>query len=363
MAKRRKLEAPSAEDLAMIEAEFRRETPLSRMPISAPIAQVVAESAASHDPRGVEERSQAARDRADASRLQAAATAGLVMREIPLDAIEADALVRDRMELDPEEMGELQRSIEEQGVRLPIEVFALAKGQGERFGLLSGYRRLRAVRNLRNTTGQARFQTIRALIRSPETMGGHFAAMVEENEVRSNLSQFERGRIAVIAAQQGSFPSVEAAVDALFPVASKAKRSKIRSFALIFAELGDMLRHPSSLREKDGLRLAQALKDGHEAALRDALATGSAETPEAELELIELALRAMQPVERRKTQGGRPPREAKPQAGAVTQLPRDLAFSAEQDAEGWLIRLTGADLNADQVALLLDHLKRLQNRH
>mgnify|MGYP000610259943 FL=1 len=39
MAKRRKLEAPSADDLTRLEAEFQRDTPL-KGPMSAPIAQV-----------------------------------------------------------------------------------------------------------------------------------------------------------------------------------------------------------------------------------------------------------------------------------------------------------------------------------
>lgn len=110
-------------------------------------------------------------------------------------------------------------------------------------------------------------------------MGGAFAAMIEENEIRSSLSHFERGRIAVIAAQQGAFANVEASVEALFQQASKAKRSKIRSFALIFEELGDMLAFPEALREKDGLRLATGLRDGAERALREALAAETPETP------------------------------------------------------------------------------------
>lgn len=51
--------------------------------------------------------------------------------------------------------------------------------------------------------------------------------MVEENEVRANLSHYERGRIAVLAAEQGHFTHVEEAVARLSGAASKAKRSKI----------------------------------------------------------------------------------------------------------------------------------------
>ncbi|KHA54282.1 hypothetical protein [Sulfitobacter geojensis] len=46
--------------------------------------------------------------------------------------------------------------------------------------------------------------------------------------------------------------------------------------AMIFEELGDMLQFPEALREKDGLRLAQGLRGGAEAKLRDVLGAGQA---------------------------------------------------------------------------------------
>ena len=73
MAKRRKLEAPSPEDLTRLEEEFRRDS--ARGPMSAPIAQVAAEAATHHDPRPAPQRAEAAKDRADAERLRTAAPA------------------------------------------------------------------------------------------------------------------------------------------------------------------------------------------------------------------------------------------------------------------------------------------------
>ncbi|WP_128255754.1 ParB/RepB/Spo0J family partition protein [Falsirhodobacter deserti] len=358
MAKRRKLEAPTSEDLARMEAEFRRET-TSRSPLAAPIAQVAADTARAHDPRNAEVRTEAARDRAEAARLREAEERGLVLRELPLARIEAEAVVRDRMSLDPEAMKELQLSIAAQGLRLPIEVFELPDtGQEPRYGLLSGYRRLRAVQNLRGLTGQAQYDTIRAIVRQPDAMGGTFAAMVEENEVRAGLSHFERGRIAVIAAQQGAFANVEAAVDALFPVASKGKRSKIRSFALIFEELGDMLLFPDALREKDGLRLAAALRDGHEGTLRVALAEATPENAQNEWELLEAALDNLGPVQPRQGRGGRP-RTRPPEAGRKSALPTGVALRSGRDKDGWFIRLKGDRVDAALVEAALLELEQL----
>ena len=76
MAKRRKLEAPSAEDLGRIEAEFQRDTvvrsPAAPAASVAPIAQIAAESAAAYDPRSAGQRVEAARDRQDAEAHRAA---------------------------------------------------------------------------------------------------------------------------------------------------------------------------------------------------------------------------------------------------------------------------------------------------
>lgn len=360
MAKRKTLVAPSSEDLSRLEDEFRRET-AARPPLAAPIAHVAAETAAALDPRPAADRAAEARDRSDAARLRAAEERGMLIREIPLDQIDADALVRDRMALDADEMAELQTSIAAHGLRLPVEIFEVAgAGPGAPvFGLLSGYRRLRAVQNLRGLTGQEKYATIKAVVRNPDQLGGPFAAMVEENEIRSSLSHFERGRIAVIAAQQGVFQNVEAAVDALFPQASKAKRSKIRSFAVIFEELGDMLSFPHALREKDGLRLAAALRDGAERALREGLAQTAPESPADELDRINALLARLDPAPPRPERGGRPAKGPAPAPGRAAALPTGVRLQSGHDGRAWFIRIEGARVDGTLVETLMAELERL----
>lgn len=361
MAKRRKLEAPSAQDLSRLEEEFRRETTAEtpRAPLSVPIAQVAAEAASGYQSRSVEERAVLARDQADATRLRDAEGRGLVMLEIPLDDIDPEALVRDRVVLDAEEMQELQSSIATNGLRLPIEVFELpdTEAGSYRYGLLSGYRRLRAVQALKALNSRnAAHHRIKAVLRDPEAMGGTFAAMIEENEIRASLSHFERGRIAVIASQQGAFVNVEAAVDELFPMASKAKRSKIRSFALIFEELGDMLAFPDLLREKEGLQLAAALRNGAEGALREALACKAAQTPEEETEMLSAALAELTPVELDRRRGGRPKKVADTR---TRSLQGGGVLEYGQDGKGWTIRLKGRALEPEVIELAVSELERL----
>lgn len=360
MAKRRKLEAPSADDLTRFEEEFRSETS-SRPPNLAPIAQVAAEAASGYDPRPSQVRAEAAKDRSDAERLRGFEGKGLVIQEIPLDEIDADALVRDRVALNPAEMDELQMSIAANGLRLPIEVFALqGHPKGFKYGLLSGYRRYRATQALRGQGGASDpYDTIKALVREPEAMGGTFAAMIEENEIRAALSHYERGRIAVIASQQGAFATTEAAVNGLFPMASKAKRSKIRSFSLIFEELGDMLTFPELIKERDGLKLAVALRDGHEAVLRAALAEQTPETPEDEAQMIEAALARLSPAVADAKRGGRPKTVEARGEGREVALPNGIVLRSTQEAAGWSIRLKGKPVDSALVDLALAELERL----
>ncbi|MEQ5872213.1 ParB N-terminal domain-containing protein [Sagittula sp. NFXS13] len=351
MAKRRKLEAPSAEDLSRLEEEFRRET--SKGMMNAPIAQVAAETASAHDVRSQAEREAAAKDRADVTRLRAAEAEGLVMREVPLDQIRRDAIQRDRVVIDREALDELKHSIMRNGLRLPVEVFATPDDPDFAYGLLSGYRRMMAMQELAEYFQGEKYTTIRTVVRDPETMGGTFAAMIEENEIRASLSHFERGRIAVLAAQQGAFVNTEEAVNALFPQASKAKRSKIRSFALIFEELGDMLEFPDMLREKDGLRMAAALRDGAEARLRSELAEVRAETAEDETLAIRRVLDGVEPKHDPK-RGGRPAK-----APAARKTPTGISILAEEDSRGWYIRMSGKQVDRELVEAAMRELERL----
>lgn len=359
MAKRRTLKAPDADDMARIEEEFRRKT--TPVPRGAPISQIAADTASAATPQEPEARAVQARDSADAKAHRAALEEGRVLLDLPLDAIDADAMVRDRTSLEAGALAELKESIAATGLRLPIEVFEDRTNGAARYGLLSGYRRLRAVQAL---AGEGRGgATIKAIVRQPDAMGGAFAAMVEENEIRADLSQFERGRIAVIAAQQGAFDTVEAAVNGLFPVASKAKRSKIRSFAVIFEELGDLLTQPEALKEREGLRLASVLRQGGEGDLRAALATGQGVDAASEWALIEPVLAEHEALAKPvKARGGRPRTKA-PAPGwkdaETLVLSNGIILRKGSDSKGYTIRLEGQGVDGEIVDSVMAELQFL----
>lgn len=354
MAKRKRLTAPSAEELAQLDEGFAAKPVPDRLGVTAPIAQVAADTARHSSPIAPADRARQAATDSDAAAWRKAEAAGLVIREIPLDDIHADHLVRDRVGMDHEALAELKTSIRNGGLRMPIEVVALPDG----FGLISGWRRLSALRSLR-AEGQGGFDAIRAILRQPQELGQAYAAMVEENEVRLQLTPYERGRIAVVAAAQGAFDSMESAVDAIYAAASKAKRSKIRSFALVHEELGDLLNFGPDLSEKMGLRMASALRDGFAAKLRMALAAGQGEGVAEEVAVLEQVLTEIE-AEAAPKKTGRPSKPRRP-AERYGQIALANGISIERVYEDgkWSIQFHGANVDVVMIDAVMLEIQRL----
>lgn len=336
MARRRRLDAPDPSALAQLTDDLkdkRYDSPILGAG-APPIAHVAAEAAGAAARDLAQARQRAGAAEAEASQWREAVGAGRVLAEIPVTAISAEHLIRDRAQCDDEPMRELRESIRANGLRLPLEVAEIGEG---RYGLISGWRRLQALRALWIETGDPRFSHARALLRAPQEAREAYAAMVEENEIRADLSYYERGRIAVLTAGVGVFPSVEDAVSALFATGSRARRSKIRSFSRIHEELGDLLRFASALSERVGLRVAQALKEGHGAAIRDYLILSAAQSAQEEIAALERALSmagdvAPQPSPARKPRRAAPHKEA---------LQPGLSMERRAGADGFTLRFTG----------------------
>ncbi len=343
MAKRTRLTAPSTEELAALDAEFRSENPVRPNPATAPIASVAAESAALSGTVPAQQRL----DQLDADALRQARSEGRLIEELPINQIETSQMVRDRVVLDDEALEELATSIADNGLRLPIEVYA---GEGGTYHLLSGYRRLEAVRRLDQST-------IKALVRPKAEQAAAFVAMVEENEVRENLSHYERGRIAVLAAQQGAFASTDDAVKALFATSSAAKRSKVKSFAEVFSLLGDLMRYPEDMSERRGLRVFNAIRQGALDDLRNVLGAADYDTPEAEWAQIEAVLDAVEAGPVKVARRGRKPVIA-PLTSDVMDLKSGISLRKVETADGFQIAVSGRGLTPEVMDEALDALAR-----
>lgn len=241
-----------------------------------PIADVAQDAAASAALREVAEELTAARDE------------GRLIQELPLDAIVPDHLVRDRLVISPEEQAALIASITERGQQTPIEVMALEDGK---FGLISGYRRFRALQDI------PEIDTILALVRRPAEASDAYRAMVDENEMRVDLSFYERARIVVKAAEAGVYPSERAALQNLFSHVPRARRSKINSFVALVGHFDDLLRFPAAISEKLGLDLTKAFEAQPAAVdlLREALEQAQVASAEEELYLLSAVLKEPRP--------------------------------------------------------------------
>ena len=253
--------------------------PRARAPIAADVEMAVTRAALVEVTRSMEE----------------ARASGRLLLEVPLDEVVDDHLTRDRLASgiagDDAEMAALVSSLRARGQQTPIEVVMLRDG---RYGLISGWRRLTALRQLRAETGEERFATVLAVEREPATAAEAYVAMVEENEIRVGLSYYERARIAAKAVERGVYPTTKAALLDLFANSSRPRRSKIRAFLAIVEALDGALTFPHALPERLGLALSQRLREtpGFGPQLRAALDAERPATAEAELALIRRLLAA-----------------------------------------------------------------------
>ena len=338
MAKRKRL-TPASEDWLSrtpsgAAAAFASDLPRAAPP---PIAQVSADAAGS-----------AAFDELSET-LRRAREEGRMVIEVPLDRIDPGYLVRDRMGVAADELDSLRESIRARGQQMPIEVVDTGDGRALRYGLISGWRRLTALQQLSEETRDPRFATALALVRRPEDDRGAYVAMVEENELRVNLSHYERARVALRTVQTGVFPDLGEALRTLFANASRAKRSKIRTFAGLVTALDPVLTFPREMSERTGLALAKFLDETPDGAERLCRAL-QGKTPvdaEAEAKLLLAATTRRKDTESPGT-GSKSASEPKTPRGAVS-----LSWDGRQR-----ILLSGPGVDAELLSALETFLSR-----
>ena len=268
--------------------------------------------------------------------------------EIPTNEIDAEALPRDRARLDAAALADLKASISATGLRQPIEVWKLSQPHGDyKYGLISGLRRLTAHRDLKKTP-------IRAFLRQPKSIPHAMAEMIAENEVRSDISAWEKGQILVNARDEGLFETLDAAVAGLHPLANGTKRSRLRALAMAVETFSGLLSEPTLLSQRQVLRLANLTRTKLTHMIDVALTAERPTTPEEEWSIIEpilteaeLSLRTPQP----NYAPGRPRRLLKPRPGLMVR--REMA------PQGWTLRFTGPDATGFLIERVLDEIETL----
>lgn len=229
--------------------------------------------------------------------LSAAREKGLMIQELPLSAIDKQHLVRDRIEQNEEDMDALVGSLQARGQQTPIEVVRLkGHAKGYDYGLISGWRRMLALQRLSDAEPEGGFDTVLARVIQPETAQDAYVAMVEENEIRVNLSHYERARIAAKAISEGVYDTQKEALQGLFGNVARSKRSKIGSFMRLVDALDDVLYYPASISEKLGLALVREMNADEDFAdtLRKDLLLTDRPVSEVEMEVLVQAVKIAQ---------------------------------------------------------------------
>ncbi len=215
---------------------------------------------------------------------------GLVAEPVPLHAIRAARLHRDRLAAPDADLAELVASIRAVGLSNPIRLERVGEGAYE---LVQGWRRLEAYRALAAEEGAA-WERIPALVTEPgESLAESYRRMVDENLVRKDISFAEMAMLARAVAAEPALACADAhaAVDLLFASAAKQKRSYIRGFVELLERLGPHLAHPQALPRNLGLALRRRLSRPAPGApglpeLAAALAAAPDRDAEAELALL-----------------------------------------------------------------------------
>jgi len=253
----------------------------------APMASAVRENAEALRARAEAEKAIRAENDALAHEYVRLRDQGLVMRRVPVGEVRTSKLTRDRRDLDPEGLGELQESIRAIGLSNPIQV----EETGQGYELVQGLRRLTAYRTLHEETGASDYAEIPAVVLAEgDTLDRLYRRMVDENMIRTDISFAEMAGLARAYVED---PGTEAetlddAVAALFGSAGKQKRSYIRAFARLLAVLDKHLEHPEAIPRALGLAVRKRMEAEPEtiATLQRALMVAGPRSVEEELGVL-----------------------------------------------------------------------------
>lgn len=213
---------------------------------------------------------------------------GLVIDMIPVDAVQATKLVRDRSARAEADLDDLKASIKALGLSNPIRVEQVGDG---RYELVQGWRRLSAYRALFEETGDPAYAQIPAgLMAKGETLDSLYRRMVDENMVRKDISWAEMANLARAYTQDDATGcrDLDQAVNLLFATANPQKRSYVRRFAFLMRAMESSLDHAEAIPRALGLAVAHRIENeaGSAVVLARTLAAAPGRTAEQELAIL-----------------------------------------------------------------------------
>lgn len=276
---------------------------------------------------------------------------------IPMQLIAAHAFLRDRTAPDPEALAELRHSILTDGLRQPIELVELSEPlDGCTYALVSGMRRLTAMREIARLKGQEDTATIPAFLRAPQTMVQILRDIAAENEQHAPVSIYEKGRFLVQAVQEGYVDTLDSAISQLFPGTQRAKTYRLRAAAEVAEALEGRLSTPEALTQNQIEQLATALRKGFGDLLEQVLKQHPAQPLPLQMQALKPLLVEAATVTDAQAETTR--RTGLPRR--LLHLPQGLTIRREKTAKGWLLHFSGREARS---GALLDDVFRLIERN
>ncbi len=158
---------------------------------------------------------------------------------------------------------------------MPVELFGLVADDpaAPAYGLISGHRRLQAFRHLRGMRGNGDFASIPALLRNPGDIAtAPWPPWSRRTRSAATSPPGSAPPSPSPPATGGIFPTIEQAIDALYPTATRQKRARLRNIAFLVHEADGILADPETLTENQLQRLHAAWTTGFGEVIEAALA-------------------------------------------------------------------------------------------
>jgi len=272
--------------------------------------------------------------------------------------IAADALPRDRATIDPTALAELQSSIATTGLRQPIEVWRLSTPtpDGHLYGLISGLRRLTAHRNLAGLRGNGDFTTIPVFLRTPASLPAALAAMVTENEVRADITPWEKAMLILNAVAEEIFETPDAAIATLYDQANPVARTRLRACVTVTEVLNGVLTDPTAYSLRQLLRIASALKAGFGEVILVALQQADERSQAQQWDMLQNILTESELSLKDPSYFDPPP----PRRAKRVSRPRDgLTIRREWLPNGWRLVFTGPEARGMMIESVIGEIERM----
>ena len=180
--------------------------------------------------------------------------------------------------------------------------------------------------------------------------------MVTENEIRTQITPWEKADLILQSVVMGIFDTPDAAIAKLFPEASATARSRLRAIASVVEALSEVITDGPSYSLRQLLRIASALRADFGALIETALRESPDKSADVQRDLMDNILtEAELSLANPRHFDPAPPRRAK-----RLSSPRDgLTIRREWLPNGWRLVFTGPEAKGMMIESVMGEIERM----